>query len=314
MYLAENNQVTAVLKDAKSELHDVSIYGADEKSQKIMITSWAELHNDRNFIEGSQIIFVTTQSQHTELVAAELSTLIPSNVTVVSMQNGTKNYQKLRKYLPLNPVVLGSVWWSATKVNEFLTYYHRKAITYLGNHSTDNLAKNKHVSEVFNQLKLNFEVEISTPIDKILYQKLALNVVAPCLALMKLPYPEGLNVDAMRELTTLVFFEALKVLDACAIPTNSPDLQRFKTGLLHPTLNQSKPSPHKVSTQISIEKYGGEGSNAGVLIGEIIELADSTRVEVPHLKRLLTYIIKLQRDYSPLTEEDVNRLIKSGEL
>ena len=266
-YLSKHHDVSLLRKISSSKTSSIKIIGIDDFTFDPKIYTKTNIQN-QNF----DLIFITTQAQQTDDLCSDLinSLLNMSNSIIINLQNGLNTYRKIQNYFPNNKLITGTVWWSATQINLKKTLYHRKDKTFLGI-PPNSFANKQDLENIFKILSKNFEVIISNNIVKEIRTKLILNVVSPPLALTKQPYPGGLNDINIKNIVHALFDEAIEISQLIGwdldLETNS-QLNNFHKSLTNKnTFDTSNHEyVHKVSTQISMEKYGGQGSNIDELL------------------------------------------------
>ncbi|MHA2401642.1 MAG: 2-dehydropantoate 2-reductase N-terminal domain-containing protein [Candidatus Kariarchaeaceae archaeon] len=267
------------------------------------------------------IIFITVQAQQTSRALNDLLSKVNINETtiVVSLQNGLTAPSiidaSLKPILGRSPLLIqGVVWWSATQITDSLVLYHNKAPTVLGIPEVSS-AKTNHLTQIQNLLETVLSVSSTDNIAIEARKKLVLNVVSPVLALLKLPYPSGLHNPIARNLIHLLFDEVLAIGRQKGWDLDDDRLVNFHkilAGLLPP------PSPppykiddalsfqeivHKVSTQISAEKHGGNASNAHELLSYFIENGAEL------CEQILKEVQQLPPQYEALSESRLEAII-----
>lgn len=255
------------------------------------------------------IIFITTQGQDTESICQQLQAIVTDDTVLVSLQNGVTNGEIIHSYFSQNELILGTVWWSATLLTKDHVYYHNAAPMRLGYYPATK--KHQHLEVINSLLQQYFDCDISENIVRELHMKLVLNVVAPTLALVKEPYPQGLRIPEIRTLTHYLFDEALAIVEAKVGVLDDPRLDRFHKLLQSKPVFEKKSALHKVSTQISAEKHGGKGSNVDILLGSLEAMA----VGHPHffISKVKQIIYKLPKKYDKVPLASIQELIHSHE-
>ncbi len=307
-FLAEAHEVTLLRRNESYPSLKIKVVGVQETSAILPVMSFETLPSKLDY----DYVFITVQSQDTKNLIEGLSSRLPSKSILVSLQNGIGNYEAIRRELKSNPLVLGVVWWSATLLNPTTVYYHRKSETTLGRKQEDNHTSTANVIDVSRLLAPHFPSKISDDIDVDLHRKLALNVVSPVLALIKQPYPQGLLQENARKLTHVLFDEAVN-----ALVKRYPTLLDDKLLLFHKMLVGDAPIPdlpksnytHKTSTQISLEKYGGAGSNADVILGALIRIGRITATKISTILKVHEFLMSLPSNYNALTDDDLKSYI-----
>lgn len=250
--------------------------------------------------EEFDVVIFTTQAQQLHDIIPKVN--LGASSVVVSLQNGISAYQCLRSQYPRNPIVTGCVWWSATLLGPTSVYYHRKAPTDLGVMDPKDLTVLDSIISLF---ATRFEVNRAEDIQTVLYRKLLLNVVSPVLALLKLPYPEGLADPITRQIVRGMFSEGVTLLNKKGVSLDDPRLHAFFRLLQSGPETSSMDHPHKVSTQISAEKHSGSGSNVRELLEPFERLATEfgdVIYWIPHIKEL---VLQLPSNYYPLTSKEL---------
>ena len=261
-YLSKHHDVSLLRKIPSSTRSSIKIIGIDEFTFDPRIYTKTNIQN-----QSFDLIFITAQAQQTDHLCTDLinSSLNMTNSIIINLQNGLDTYRKIQNYFPNNKLITGTVWWSATQINHKKTLYHRKDKTFLGI-PPNSIANKQDLDNISKILSKNFEVIISNDIVKEIRTKLILNVVSPPLALTKQPYPSGLNDINIKNIVHALFDEALEISQLIGwdldLETNSQLNNFHKMLVSNDVFDTSKHEyVHKVSTQISMEKYGGQGSN-----------------------------------------------------
>ncbi|MFV2014763.1 MAG: ketopantoate reductase family protein, partial [Candidatus Heimdallarchaeota archaeon] len=164
------------------------------------------------------IIFLAAQRQQLSAQLEDLSDIISfvNDPIMIPLQNGLGTAQIVCNWIKeegLNlPLLQAIIWWSATLQETDLVLYHSKAVTTLGipKKSVCQAATQKDLAIVTNLLNPILEVK-HVDIDNEPYVKLILNVVSPVLALVKQPYPTGVNDLNVRKIIRLLFEEVMDI-------------------------------------------------------------------------------------------------------
>jgi len=250
----------------------VQMIGAKELEIEIQV------HNSEKISSFKpDIIVITTQIQQTSQLIQTIQSkyTIKPNTIILTLLNGLSPALSFCQFFPHQPIIQGTVWWSATLISSTLIYYHRQAPTVIGIPECST-ATDKHLTNIADLISSSFVTHVTKDIQSEARKKLILNVVSPVLALVKQPYPSGLKQPFVREIIHTMFDEAIEIA-----LNNKWDIEDPKLDAIHRLLMSSDPlvehqsksqlSHHKVSTQISAEKYGGKGSNARELLSFFIK-------------------------------------------
>ncbi|MCY3412976.1 MAG: hypothetical protein INQ03_15160 [Candidatus Heimdallarchaeota archaeon] len=296
MLVQKDHEVNLLRRSGTFGLISHTITGVKNFESKIQILD----SNVELLDQIYDIIILSTQRQQSEQILKYLERQnIPENTIFLCLQNGMHVSDPVQKYFPNNPIVQGVVWWSATLIDSSTVYYHREAPTFLGSVKGDGLNVAKSL------LAPHFDIQISDDIFSEVRKKLLLNIVSPVLALIKQPYPQGLNNLRIRTITRIVFDDVLSIALERGWEIDDK-LVGFHKLLHSDTLSEQSPQSnhvHKVSTQISAEKHGGRGSNAGELLGYFI-LQGSKSCEI-----LLSTVMKLEPHYYALMDDEIDDLL-----
>lgn len=250
------------------------------------------------------LFILSTQKQQSR----EALEVISKNYTVTEksiflcLQNGLEVSDTVISIFPYVRVIQGIVWWSATLIKYDEVYYHRKAKTFLGQ-----TYGKKIIDEIYNLLQPIIDVEIVVDIEQEVRKKLILNVVSPVLALVKKPYPEGLNNLEIRKIVHILFDEALDVANKFDWKVEDQilfDFHKLIASIELIEITESNLPVHKVSTQISAEKHGGKDSNGGELLSFFIQHgAKGCQVVLDRLQ-------KLPSNYEGLSKESIREILE----
>ncbi len=309
-FLSDENEVILLRRHEPYPNLPIKVVGVEETSTVLPVENIQSLPKK---IEVDLII-VTCQSQQTDDLIRSLRPHISNIPLIISLQNGVGNYEAIRARFKDNPIVLGTVWWSATQIDKTNVYYHRKAETIIGRKAEDSKTDDTHVIKVEKLLSKYFQVKRTIDINLEIHRKLALNVVSPVLALVKQPYPQGFIEEGTKRLAHAMFDEAVN-----AMLPNFELLLDDKLLKAHSLLKGDVDIPppetteftHKVSSQISMEKYGGAKSNVEALLLPIIRIGLITKKPTPTIQNVLDYIVQLPSTYHRHSEKELESLIVS---
>lgn len=320
--LAENHDVTLLRRSTpgrKTQKTNASITGTISVSSSVEISYIDDLKRGNKRFD---VIYIASQSQDTEILGNQIQPIVHERAPIVSLQNGVKNEAILKQIFPNNPLILASVWWSATLVDATNVYYDAVGTTYIGLPSSDMDSEGftKMLNLVHTQLEElpedSFKVVLLENIEEMLYQKLALNILAPTSALVRIPLWDCLNIPELRRLTHYVFEEALQIVNQAGHSIENEGLDGLRTMLSRPPTEKAPryedfiDHPKKASTQISAEKYGGKGSNVKFLLGELEELGDKHGAKHDFITLVRKEIEAFEPNYKPLTTTQLADMIE----
>lgn len=308
-FLSKQNDIVLLRRQESYPSLPIKVVGVEETSCVLPVETIESLDKDKVF----DYVFVTCQAQQTVELTESLVRVIKGSPIIISLQNGVGNYEAIRARFKQNPVVLGTVWWSATLLEKTKVYYHRKSQTILGRIDEDPYTTESHVMKVVRLLSPFFEVQKTDHIELELYRKLALNVVSPVLALVKKPYPQGLKDASARHLAHAMFDEAVNALRPkfeSLVDDKLLQAHALLKGEVEIKDQKSSPYSHKVSSQISMEKYGGANSNVESLLLPIVRMGKVTGKSTPTIQNVLNYVVRLPSTYLAHSSAQLEGLLK----
>ncbi len=309
-FLAKDHEVILLRRHEPYPSLPIKIVGVEETSAVVPVENLENLPRNLSL----DVIIITCQSQQTDELVRSLNRHITNSPLIISLQNGVGNYETIRSKFKENPIILGTVWWSATQIDKTKVYYHRKASTILGRIEEDEKTHDSHVIKAEKLLAKYFQVKRSDDINLEIHRKLALNVVSPVLALVKQPYPQGFIDEGPRKLAHAMFDEAVNAMlpkYELLVDEKLLNVHSLLKGDLPITSDEAPLYRHKVSSQISLEKYGGAKSNVEALLLPIIRLAKITQSRTPTIQKVLDYTVRLTPDYKRHSSSDLESLIVS---
>lgn len=260
---------------------------------------------DRKF----DYIFITVQNQQSEQLIDGFNELdlVKRETVLVVLQNGLDTARPFILQFPDNKIIQGGIWWSATMVNPTKVLYHRSAPTVLGI-PEGSVAGENELNKLSHMLGRSLEVQISRNIKQEMRKKLILNVVSPVLAMVKEPYPQGLNNLDVRELILILFEEAIEIANKMNWDVEDEKLSNFHKLLKNQDLVDELINPdlprHKVSTELSLEKYGGKDSNAYALLHTFVDNGAKS------IGIVLDRVLKLEPNYEKLDNTEIRAILK----
>ncbi|MHA2250263.1 MAG: ketopantoate reductase family protein [Candidatus Kariarchaeaceae archaeon] len=323
--LAETHDVTLLRRSGVSEPQKIesTIIGAYTTKREVTITKLENLEN------SFDVIYIACQSQDTDQLCQDLRKIVANHTILVSLQNGIQNGNTIRRFFPNNPLILASIWWGATLIDQETVHYRSVDLTKIGVMSKDkeiNLYQNE-LDLIHNQLRSlpsgSFNCEISSSMEEVMYHKLVYNILAPTAALVK-SIDLCFKLDETRKLSHYLFDEALEIVSQHGINvdvdrlTQAHKFLKSKPQILTEESEQTNdhPSPKvglfKTSTQISTEKYGGKGSNVGFLLGELEELAKINSMPCNFINEVKKTIESFPPNYDALSIEQISELLDSN--
>ncbi|MHA2252340.1 MAG: ketopantoate reductase family protein [Candidatus Kariarchaeaceae archaeon] len=279
------NEVNLFRRGKSSGEQTLKMIGIDNYECKLRIYNISQPILQKT---SAELIIITTQAQQTSELMDHLLEIcdINSHTLFLTLQNGLTAPSIIAKTIKnrfgFDPILIqGTIWWSATLIDDSTVLYHKKASTVIGIPKASSASAN-HLDKIYQLLSSSFEVYTTDDILNESRKKLLLNVVSPVLALLNQPYPAGLNNLIAREIVHALYDEVLQIANNENWQISDERLDYFHTLLSSEEIIEQTDEYHideslyaniihKVSTQISAEKHGGRASNARELLGYFVE-------------------------------------------
>lgn len=311
----DGHDVTLIRKREPFGSVAVEIVGEESYTHTIDITN-SKVKREQNDKLTPHIVFLASQRQQLLVQLGDLPNVISftNDPIIIPLQNGLGTAQIVCNWIKENgldlPLLQGIIWWSATLHEPDLVLYHSKAVTTLGipEKTICQSGTQENLALITTLLSSVLEVQ-NVDIDQEPYVKLILNVISPVLALVKQPYPTGVNDLKIRKIIRLLFDEVIEIGKKEGWYQNDPRLEGFyeilkgTEKLEHYSMRYSLPK-HKVSSQISAEKYGGKGSNVSELLGYFVSKGASL------CSKLLDLFLTLEPNYEAITSSMLLKILK----
>lgn len=313
LYLQRQGHYVKLLRRrGSSGRNTIKLVGVDEFSEDMHVIS----KNAYNQNFKPDLIILASQRQQLSTLLEDVLDILKLNPKsiLVSTQNGLQVPQTIDKFLEKHnfsdiKIIQAIIWWSATLVDDTQVLYHNKADTIIGIPNALHRGDKNTLDLVFDLLHDNFTVEKTENIESTSQYKLILNIVSPILALLKQPYPTALNDLITRKIVHSAFDDVVTIAQKAGWFEWDDRLRNFHTILTtnklldHYSLSGKYPI-HKVSTQISAEKYGGKNSNAYELLYYFIERQSQIA------KILLDLVEQLEPNYTAMTSSELYNLLE----
>ncbi|WP_086933265.1 2-dehydropantoate 2-reductase [Agarilytica rhodophyticola] len=245
----------------------------------------------------SDFVFICVKSGDTELTAQQLAPAIDNKSIIVSMQNGVRNTQTLKKYLPNNKVLAGMVPFNV--FNQSKGHFHQGT---KGALAIEQNTQAEHISQLFQGS--NMEVELHTDMACVQWTKLVMNLNNAVNALSGLPLLNQLHNPDYRKVMADVISEALSVLEnanikTCrvgnVIPNTLPFILRLPTWafkrIASAMLAIDDQARSSMYEDLSLKRL----TEIDFLNGEIVALANSIGRQAPINEKIVSLVKKAEQ-------------------
>lgn len=173
------------------------------------------------------IVFV--KSTITDLAIKQNKAVIGQGTTVLTLQNGLGNIEKLKTVVKESQIIAGTTSHGANLLGPGKIKHAGHGATVIGELDGSVTERIKMIAEVFQNAKLD-PVAISENVMGLIWDKLLVNVgINPVTAITNLKNGEILDYPEILKLSVDAVEEAMKVADALGIKLETPDaVEHFK--------------------------------------------------------------------------------------
>lgn len=173
------------------------------------------------------IVFV--KSTITDLAIKQNKAVIGPGTTVLTLQNGLGNIEKLKTVVKESQIIAGTTSHGASLLGPGKIKHAGHGATVIGELDGSVTERIKMITEVFQNAKLD-PVAISENVMGLIWDKLLVNVgINPVTAVTSLKNGEILDYPEILKLSVDAVEEAMKVADALGIKLETPDaVEHFK--------------------------------------------------------------------------------------
>ena len=245
-------------------------------------------------LEASQVVLCCVKSGATAAAAKALAEVLRPEAVVVSLQNGIRNAEILRRHLPRQRVVSAVVGFNVV-IHEGAVFQQ----TTTGQLVVEAEEGSRDDPWIAALRSAGLQVELAKPIAPEQWTKLVVNLNNAISALSGAPTPAMLLSPKYRRAMTLLLDEALAVLHAAGIETakfRGVPLRLMSRILKLPTLivrlvlrAQLEVDPEsRASMYQDLER--GRKTEVDLLNGEIVRLAEACGVEAPLNRRIVALV------------------------
>jgi len=254
------------------------------------------LSENPHLFEEAGIVLVTVKSADTAEMADTIARHAPSDVVVVSLQNGVGNVTTLRHRLPGRRVLGGMVPFNVIALGK--GRFHRAT-------SGDIVIEQDEAGTSEKLSVPGLKMRPTGNIDGVQWGKLVLNLNNALNALSDLPLRRQLSqrpwrrlfADQMAEGLAAIRAEGIKPVSPTPIPVGwMPPLLRLPNVIFEPMLGRTmKIDPEARSSMWEDLKYGRR-TEIDYLQGVITEIAERRGLEAPLSRRIVELIRQAERE------------------
>ncbi len=261
---------------------------------------------DASGVEDADMVFLTVKSQDTEAAVHAIEPYTKEGSTIISLQNGVRNVDKIEEVLKEGNVLGGVALFNATFLQPGSVTLTMRGGILIGEPDGEISERAKMVANVTG--KSGIKTKAVKNIKGVLWSKLMLNLNNSIMALCDIDF-KGCYADKYtRKTSMLVMKEAVNVLEASGIKLGSPSVL-LSPSILTKGLRVMVKVPDslipdrlikiaasiplledvRVSTWQSL--YKGKKSEIDYLNGEIVRLGEEVGISTP-VNRTLVQMVK----------------------
>jgi len=271
-------------------LRATSFEGFDRTIDAKQIT----LSDDPSIFADARVVLVTVKSADTAAMADIIARNAPSDVVVVSLQNGVGNVTVLRNRLPGRRVLGGTVPFNVISAGE--GRFHRA--------TSGDIVIEQDDADTAGKLSVpGLHMRATDNIDGVQWGKLLVNLNNALNALADLPLRRQLAqrpwrklfADQMAEGLAAIRAEGIKPVSSTPIPASwTPSLLRLPDMVFEAMLGRTMKIDPEARSSMWEDLQRGRRTEIDYLQGVITEIAERRGLEVPLSRRVVELIRKAE--------------------
>jgi 2-dehydropantoate 2-reductase len=287
--------------------YDVSLLGREKhinairKNGLFISGIWGEylIKNFKLYTEAKKIkeefdyILITVKSYDTENMIKELKNLIKENTYIVSLQNGLGNFEKIKKIVKEDKIILGRVIFGA-EIQKFgevkVTVYGDKVMLGAIEKNKIIFEKIKELVKIFN--RVGIPAEETKEIEKYIWGKVIYNCCLNGLgAILNVNYGALSKYRETKEIMRKIMEEIFKVAKKEKVKLfwdNANSYEKFFYKKLIPPTREHYPSMLQ-------DLNSGKKTEIDYLNGAIFEIGKKNNIKTP-VNEIITYLIKAKEN------------------
>jgi len=275
------------------------------------------VEEDAHALSSCDVVFCCVKSGATAEVAKILANVLEPTTVVVSLQNGLRNPELLRKALPGNPVLPAVV--SFNVIMREGAVFHR---TTSGPLVIETRPEGQDRRWVDALRASGMEVEEARPIAPELWTKLLLNLNNAVSALSGAPTRDMILSRQYRRVIARLLDEALDVLDAAGVhpakfrgvPLRIMSfIMKLPTPIVRVIIRAQLRVDPEARTSMWTDLERGRVTEVDFLNGEIVRLADEHGVAAPINRRIVELVHEAERAGAGSPRMSAETLLRSLE-
>jgi len=285
--LTEAGEDVVLIKRSKDHVDAINSRGLQISGVRGDRVIKAKATTDPKAVRQVDLIFFMVKSIHTEQAAKDCLPMVRADTTILTLQNGVDNAEKIGNIVGREKVMAGSSTHNAVFIKPGHVYHAVDGITIIGELDGSITNRVRRISEMLNNAGI--KTEVSSNIFGVLWTKLLSAVSAITLnAVTDIPPAEMIQIPELKDVITKVVQEAVNVASAAGIKFAVDDpiswlleLERgYKRGV-------------KSSMRQDIER--GERTEVDAFSGLVVRWGKQFGIPTPYNETLLGIIKGLER-------------------
>lgn len=243
---------------------------------------------DPSLVGKADLVLVFVKSYSTEEALRTGLPTIGENTTVLTLQNGVGNAEKIAQFVGRNKVLVGSTSFGANVLGPGRICHAGSGDTYLGELDGSITERLRLVAEVFERAGLR--PVVTDNVMGVLWTKLLANVAINALtALLKVRNGQLLEIEPAEILMEKAVLEALKIVEAKGIKLVVEDPIGYVKKVAYATANNIS------SMRQDVERL--RRTEIDVINGTIVREGEALGVPTPYNESLMLLIKALEATY-----------------
>lgn len=300
--LAEAGEDVVLIKRSEDHVGAINSRGLQISGVRGDRVIKAKAATDPKTVGQVDLIFFMVKSFHTEEAAMDCLPMVGTDTTILTLQNGVDNAEKIGNVVGREKVMAGSSTHNAVFIKPGHVHHAMEGTTIIGEMNGSITNRARRISQVLNNAGI--KTEISSNILGVLWTKLLLAVsVMPLNAVTDLSPAEMIQIPELKDVMTKVVQEAVNVASATGIrfAVEEPiswflKFDQFK--------QREYTRGYKASMRQDIER--GQKTEIEAFNGLLVRKGKQFGVPTPHNETLLGIIKGIERKSRSLKKQFEN--------
>jgi 2-dehydropantoate 2-reductase len=289
--IAQGGTAVAIVDPAPAVVEAITRDGLRVTSSEGERTTRVEIMPDAARVGIADLVLVFVKAAHTRQAAATLPSLIGDHTVVVTLQNGWGNADVLAEHVPVERLLMGVTYHSATVVQPGQVRHTGRGMTFLGTYLTDgNLDAARTVAELLREAGL--ETTVSPGVRTEIWKKIVLNAATlPVAALTGLNAGQLGEPGPVRDLVDALASEATRVGQAMGFDVDVGE----RIARIHAVLEGAGSGKPSMLQDVESRRL----TEIDVISGAVARLGAEMGVATPLASAMTALVHGLERSWPP---------------